>query len=753
MTYRFAVGALHIVLSLLVDVGITSAHRTEDEGWKAVAQGQQLKAEDIKLLGNNRLLITNETYKQVFQPYLGGDLPFFITSDSLLNAYHVLYEESILRMEKASAGKLPEILLTIYGNLAAGAQQWKAEAELLAAATKRASIVVGTALRLMDDDFRTGDRQVDAIITLELKKIVEAKAKEMPTWLGKPDRTFLGLDYSRYRPRGFYTQSDDLSRYFRAVAWLQSIPFRVSKDKELASILILGSCIPGDGTGRSGDVPAEYRDFFRAYTMFIGPGDDWDLPYATYVAGKISRFDLGKEALDRAEEQLIKKATRSRERPQINDQLRFAADDPNCAAEPHFRIISAYRTPDGILFHRTTDLRRFGRSLPDGLEVCTALGSSFARAKLTYHDKQRLLETIDAAKSVFSGHSLYLEYMKCLEALLDEPERDGPSFMKSDLWQAKSCNTVLGGWAQLRHTWALQAKQTVHYAGATMPPTGFVEPEPEFFSRMAILARRTRDVLEQGHAFAMGYEETATMLIEVAVLLEKARTREGLREEIDKAGEENLKGLEAGFMIMSYVTDGQDREDLPKVARRLREIASDLQKGKTPPEPRLRRILTEVQVDLKPLWESLIEICRHLEMLAHKQLRGKPWKQQDERFIKGYGVQIARMMLYGGNAYLNPRDDAPRIVDVYSNPYIPKGYLHVGIGRARAMYILYPWEGKPVLCRGAVMPYYEFAHSHRLTDAEWKEMLDSDKRPGVPDWLTSIVCREGVVRPTKLIGH
>ena len=62
-------------------------------------------------------------------------------------------------------------------------------------------------------------------------------------------------------------------------------------------------------------------------------------------------------------------------------------------------------------------------------------------------------------------------------------------------------------------------------------------------------------------------------------------------------------------------------------------------------------------------------------------------------------------MLYGGNSYLTPRDDAPRVVDVYANPQ-ESGYLHVGIARPRKMYVLYPWKGKTVLCEGAILPYY-----------------------------------------------
>ncbi|HUX15283.1 MAG TPA: DUF3160 domain-containing protein, partial [Phycisphaerae bacterium] len=111
-----------------------------------------------------------------------------------------------------------------------------------------------------------------------------------------------------------------------------------------------------------------------------------------------------------------------------------------------------------------------------------------------------------------------------------------------------------------------------------------------------------------------------------------------------------------------------------------------------------------------------------------------------------YGVRIAGIMFYGGNSYVNPRDDAPRIVDVHSDPNSQR-VLEVGIGRPRAIYVLYPYKGGEVLCRGAVMPYYEFPSGERLTDQEWKTLLDSEAAPELPEWVKPII-GPGMLRPT-----
>ena len=102
--------------------------------------------------------------------------------------------------------------------------------------------------------------------------------------------------------------------------------------------------------------------------------------------------------------------------------------------------------------------------------------------------------------------------------------------------------------------------------------------------------------------------------------------------------------------------------------------------------------------------------------------------------------------MYGGNSYFTPRDDSPRIVDVYYNPQ-SHGYLHVGIARPRKIYVLYPWQNEKILCEGAVMPYYEFVNNSRLTDSDWKEVLDSNQRPSVPEWVKPAISGNDLQRP------
>jgi hypothetical protein len=244
--------------------------------------------------------------------------------------------------------------------------------------------------------------------------------------------------------------------------------------------------------------------------------------------------------------------------------------------------------------------------------------------------------------------TLYCDYLDCLTSLLDPPDKDAPKVFSSTIWQEKTCQTILSGWAQLRHTWQLQAKENIVGLGAFMGPPGFVEPASDFYIRLAALCDRT------------------------ANLVRRAR-----------AGEPNA-----------------DDHAIPDAY--------------TP--------------DLRERWHNLSSVCQRLNALAQKQLRGVDFNLDDTKFIYDYGNQLASAMHYDTGSAEMAREDAPRIADVYCNLQLGQ-YLEVGVGRPRALYILYPYHGGEVLCEGAVMPYYEFPHATPMTDAGWKTMLDSKPPP------------------------
>jgi hypothetical protein len=668
----------------------------------------------------------------------------FVTSDSLLNAFHVLYEESLGQLEKANSQKLRRILKFVWANLEGCDKTLKAERPLAAAAEVRARVLVATAMRLLGDEPEPIEKSIAAMVKEEAARVESATGRLKPKWLGPPDQGFMALDYTRFRPRGFYAATPALEGYFRAVSWLQAVPFRANQDEELLSILLLGNCITADRLVRDHEIARDVDAYFDCFSRLLGEPDTWGLLTAAHAVQDSSAIDGSRDGLARVQEAL---SDRREKAPAINDQIALVPNTPGRLPEPSFRMIPAYRTPDAVCFQRTTAAGTFRRPLPTGLEVCAALGSPFARSRLAAEEEGRLLAEIDRCKALYSRGSLYCDYMQCLSALLAKPEPEAPAFMSSEAWRVKSCQTALAGWAQLRHTWVLQAKESAVALGADFPPSGFVEPAPEFFSRMAALVAETELVLQRAGALSLDKQQMAAEIRTVTDLLEKAAAGregvEGLRQ-LSRGAKAQITSV--GEIIMAMADADKITEDLPKHIVAMRKLADELEQGRIPADPQVAKAIELNSQRLAGLWRSLETLCRRLESLAHKQLRGAPINDEEDRFIRYYGKKLANVMFYGNDACHLPDDDAPRISDVFTNPNTGQ-VLEVGVGQPRAMYVLYPFQGVEVLCLGAVMPYYEFAHATRLTDEEWMGLLDSRDRPKPPEWLTPILSPRATETP------
>jgi uncharacterized protein DUF3160 len=633
--------------------------------WREQASKLGLGEKAIQQLARDRVLMTGERFKRVFTPYVDSSYPPFITSDSLINTFHLLFEESFLQLETIQAARLKHLLSALADQLATVDANLVGDQGMIRAAKLRATILVAVARTLLGDEPEGLPVGTAAIVRAEAERVTAARETIKPAWLGKPDPGFPAIDYGRFTVRGIYTRTSSLQRYFRAVSWLQAIPLRVHSDEELLTALMLGSAFGRLGWVEKQEDEDRLRALLEVYSEIIGTGDDWDLDRAEGLASTWANceleFQVGPDSIAEVRRRALEYTGMG---ALINDQIQWPIPKKSAADQVGYRVLAAHRTPGSLLFRRTTDQRDpllHGRTLPTGLEIGSLLGSDVARNALA--DFPRVRAVIHEMESLLEGESLLAEYLRCLQALVDAPEPDAPAFMASEPWRVKQLNTVLAGWAQMRHTFVLQAKQSFIVLCCESLPVGLVEPEPEFYCRFGRLVARTRELLNKAGAIGV--------------------------------------------------------------------FASDTPDPETPETGDLR-------IDHGMAWDRLHDLCLRLEILAHKQLRGVPFNEAERRFILSYGQQF-----HFSNSYQIPRDDAPRIADVHADP-TGRQVLLVGIARPRALWVLYPWRGRDVLCRGAVMPYRELANPTRITDHEWMQRLDSREPPAAPTWIAPLVVRESL---------
>ncbi len=754
-----------IGLSLAAALLASTARAGDEEGkpvdWRDVAKSEGLTPDEVERLAATKILVAGPEFNQVFQPYIDSwTTPTFVTSDAVLNAYHVLFEESVVRLERTQAARLPDVLRPMWDGIPSAARKFDLPPELLADVVRRAQVTVGTALRLLGAETPGAPDDVAKRIDAETARVARHEGRLLPEWLGEPDAGYPFIDYGRFEPRGFYVRDDRLKSYFRAVNWLQAVPLRMGKERELLTALLLATSL----RRTSDEGPARaYDAFVGAWATVLGARGDAPLaPPRVLGDGPWTRESL-----------LEVRALCEREWRERNGETSETPADVLHGAEPSMRVLPATTLPDGALFDLCCPPSSKA-AYPTGLFVAAALGGGFARRAAVagkddathrrldeiFDDAPRFFPDVEAYEGVRDVDdprprtSLYRRYLHCVAALLDAPDRAAPPLFASEAWQAKSTNAVLAGWAQLRQTWMLQARESADYGSDERVVAGFVEPNPTFFARLGDLVAASADFFESRGAFdeSLDRRELMWLLTDYAAFL---RGPNRLKDANDLPPDSAHRVTLSGYVVREL---GGTQQTSPSGAMRRTEktIPGDLVvlddavarlAGVDPLPDKLAQCVRWNTPRFSETWRRLERMCGRLEAMAQKQLRGAPWTRDEAAYLRDFGHVLAKAMFYDGNSYKNPTDDAPRATSVYAwlGDGASPGYFHAAIARPRALYVLYPKDGREILCRGAVVPYREFVNERRLTDAEWRQMLDSKDAPPSPEWVVPITAP---VRPT-----
>ncbi|MFT3869091.1 MAG: DUF3160 domain-containing protein [Nibricoccus sp.] len=505
---------------------------TDSYDWKQKAASKDIDTATIALLEKQQIAY-GPAVKQSFEPYLGG--PVYVTSDSLLNAFHVLFEDSYRELEFREAMTLRERLERLLLSAKKVVDKKMLPQKRMEVALQHDQRVLGPAIILLGGSLELFDPALREEISAQAEKIRLASATELPVWLGPPEpHSLIALDYRLCKPVGFYATSKKLSAYFRAVRWLQMIPFRSGHPAEFDAILLLrfaysesGQAIENEG-GKG----------------LLGIPDDLTLEDLRTKYSQLQEKPLDEAAYDSELERLRVTLLRqliTEQRCLINSDLQAQIPLGTLAHQLTFRVLSAARIFDAILFQTLIDQQQ----KPQGLAVAALLGSTFAEHRLTETDLKTIRRTRemrsaekDAEYHWWKCPHIYSQYLDALSALFLPPADDAPAFMKREAWDAKSCQTALGGWAQMRHTFTLQAKANALFMGLISVPPGFVEDNPEFFARMARLIDKCHDYFADNKCF------------DSRELEEAEKPKSG----IELFGDANPSTLQQRWLLLSRIT-------------------------------------------------------------------------------------------------------------------------------------------------------------------------------------------------------
>ena len=692
-----------------------------------------LSAGQRALLINNGFVVIPRSGDDMVKPYHDlkvKGVPVFVTSDTLLHLYHIQFNEILKRIEEAE-------FFASLTDMSKAMMQHSAEASQtmsdprLKEASRRNVAFFAVALKLLQTptagydeaaaraEVETWNRQhpserkeftpvykvdfeVPGYVQTEVGRemtSVEAHGGFGPSAIfNSADSTgpIYQEDYSQYVPRGHYTRSETLKRYFKAMMWYGRMAFFLKggpdalvseADADIATIqatlLSIGLPLTQAGAGTTQDV---WDRIYSVTAFFVGTADDltpWEYAGAVrqVFGAEFQANDLARDA-----KLLELKAELAKLRnPEIYGGSGIVEIQPPLTKDKLYKGLEATKglrfmgqrfVPDSYMFQHlvvpevgsyTGNGQPFTmkstpggavRAMPRGLDVMAVLGSDRALAILKKEGDtayERYDEELAKLRQEFAGFSqadwnrnLYWSWLYALRPLLDSLGPGYPTFMQSEAWQDKQLNTALASWAELRHDTILYAKQSYSMQTTSMPQqprpvVGYVEPVPEFYARMLALTRMTR---------------------------------------------QGLAGLSA------------------------------LSKAE--------------EIRLNKLEEVLVRLIE----ISDNELENRELTESDYEFIRSFGEQLDGIIA----GVEEKGKETTMIADVHSDTNNPMEALEEGVGYVDMVIVAYQVpDGRIIIGAGPTLSYYEFKQplGNRLTDEAWKDMLSQGKAPPRPGWTGS----------------
>lgn len=528
------------------------------------------ESEIEKLVANNFVVAESQSaeFFDIYENNRYLEFPSFITSDSMMHTYHLYFAMLQKKVEKqALCSELEKLTSQMLEDSKAQYDAVKGSEWEEAAKRNVAYFALGAKLLGMP---KQAPEYAKDLVDTEYSKIMAASAIEMSPIMEALE------DYSQYKPRGYYDGDEQLERYFRAMMLYGHINFVQSSETMNRCALLMTIAMNGDETGRT-----LWGNIYDVTSFFAGTSDD--LCYYEYLSvideayGKnVTAKDLiGK---DSAFQKYVYGIMELRA-PEINSVV-FKDDEGQTdkrLESKGFRFMGQRFTLDAAIFTRLTysQLKEADdgdkRMLPDALDVAAAYGSDVALELLVEagNDKypnylntlHKLREKVLNAGDYWSS-SLYAGWTYTLLPLLEERGEGYPSFMTNKEWEKKSLEGFLGSWTELKHDTVLYAKQSMAEMGGggdeAPDDRGYVEPQPELYSRLLALTTTTINGLESRGYLGASEKEGLERLAELARRLRDISVKELQNEKLTDEDYDFIRDYGGALEHLWYDTVKED---------------------------------------------------------------------------------------------------------------------------------------------------------------------------------------------------
>ncbi len=479
-------------------------------------------------IGRNGFAIVPSDNIQLFHAYEENDyhdMPSFVTTDLYLQLFHFYFDCVLRDIEEEHFGNLLLIYCnTTYQQLASLRQSAKGD---VADAAAWCQAYLAVAIKLLGGDQTASVPDAyKKYVDEEVKKVMDEGA-DFSDFLGYTNVLFT---YNLFRPRGHYTRSEASKRYFRAMMWLQTVPFGTDRAEQMRRAIVLA-----DVTGSNAVTQKTYHAIFDPLTILMGEPDNVTI-LQVYDVVKDHHGNLA--ALFKNKKQMA--AVRQQVEEIAKAQTRIT---PPFLATSQYKInlMPQRYQPDAEVLNEMIDAQSetSKRGAPMALDVMAAMQCQGA--------ERILIDELGQAKQ-WDGYVPTLEKMKTrmgeidwsatmatrwLSSLQDVCVIDPrmPYFMLTKQWEKKNLNTALASYAELKHDAILYAKQPAGAeCGAAGPPEpitkGYVEPNVRFWKAAVTTMDYMKKILEDYGLMTEKAESTTDEISGLAEFLLGIATKE-----------------------------------------------------------------------------------------------------------------------------------------------------------------------------------------------------------------------------------
>lgn len=625
------------------------------------------------------------TFFQALKEIFAKDLPVYISADSILDSVHLSFDRILLDIEENLLVDQLDLMLKKMDDGIEDLQAHSGGVDI-ADALDDVAFWVGTARSLLQGGKVACKRGVDAAVEKFLGYVSDELPRDVSLF-GAP----VSEDFSQFNPRGHYTRSEALQRYFKTLMWTQRIGMRFTESKRQAAVafLLTKSLLE---TGAL----AQWKVIDGVVEVLVGSSDSLNpegMSELLKEARVVSAADLEDDSKYGAFVELAR--TTGAGRQLINSMLLLGNPYAGSVASipAAFHVMGQRFIVDSFVFSNVVYDRvqsPHPRTMPSPLDAWFVLGNRatvpLLKSEIDEYQYQPHLAALDWIVSrypeEFWNRNLYNLWLSALKTLA--VDTTGPSYppaLRTVAWDRRMLQAQLGSWAHLRHDTILYTKQSYTFIFCEYPDA-WVDPYPEFFEKLQDYAAKALEGLGARGIF-----------------------------ELEGSEEGRLPGDPPpfhGFKVRRYF------ERLSTTLLVLKDIARTELSG----EP-----LADAQA------QFLKSCVRSSRACGAPDFDG--WYTD---LLYDYS-DMGNAAQGGGNA----ETFDPTIADVHTDPNLPPRFLHVGVGHPSLMVLSVKNDCGIKAYAGPVLSYHELIAGERLTDETWKAELESGREMPRPDWVGDFV--------------